>query len=67
MNMDSIKETLPKISVYNDITSKYIEEITLKYGITLNYTHLDASEIGHWAKTFHVAMSSNGQPKLEKP
>ena len=29
INMDSIKEALPKISVYNDIIARYVEEINL--------------------------------------
>ena len=49
INADSIKEALPKISLYNDIIARYVEEINLKYGITLSHTQLEATEIGHWA------------------
>ena len=47
INVDSIKEALPKISVYNDIIAGYVKEINLKYGTVLSYTQLEATEIGH--------------------
>ena len=55
INVDSIKEALPKISVYNDIIARYVEQMNLKYGITLSYTQLEATEIGHWAEMLQVA------------
>ena len=67
INIDSIKEALPKINLCNDIIARYVEEINLKYGITLNYTHLEASEIGHCAEMFQVATSSNNQPEPQPP
>ena len=67
INVASIEEGLPKISVYNDIIARYVEETNLKYGIMLSYTHLEASEIGHWAKASQVATSSNSQPELQQP
>ena len=67
INVDSIKEALPKISVYSDIIPRYVQEINLKDGIALNCTHLEASEIGHWAETFQKAMSCNDHPKLQQP
>ena len=62
INVDSIKEALLKISVYNDIIARYVEEIDLKYGIALSYTQLEAIEIGHWAEMLQVAAKSNDQP-----
>ena len=38
INADNIKEALPKVSVYNNIIAKYVEEINLKYGIELSFT-----------------------------
>ena len=65
--MDSIKEALPKISMYNDIIAGYVEEINLKYGITLNFTNLKADEIGHWAKMLQVAKGNDSQPEPHQP
>ena len=67
INVDSIKEVLPKISVYDDIITRYVKEINLKYGITLSYTQLEATEIGQWAKTFQVATNYKSQPKQQQP
>ena len=63
VNVDSIKEVLPKISVYNDMIARYVEVINLQYYITLCHTHLKVSELGHWAKTFQVATYCNDQPE----
>ena len=41
VNVDSIKDVLPKISVYNDMIARYVEDINLKYGTVLSYTHLE--------------------------
>ena len=49
VNLDSIKD------MYDNIIAWYIEDINLKYGIPLSYTHLEVSEVGHWAVTFQVA------------
>ena len=46
---------------------QYVEEINLKYGIALNYTHVEASEIGHLAEMFQVAASSNNHLILQQP
>ena len=37
INTDSIKEALPKVSVYNNIIAKYVGEINLKCGIELHF------------------------------
>ena len=67
VNVDSIKEVLPKISMYNDTVARYIEDINLRYGITLSYMHLEVSEIGHWTETFQVATYSNNHPEPYQP
>ena len=67
IKVDSIKEALPKINVYNKIIARHVEEINLQYCIKLNYTHLEASEIGHWAEMFQVAMNSNDKPEPQQP
>ena len=67
VNVDSIKEVLPKISMFNNTIARYVEDINLKYGIALSYTHLEVSAIGHWAKMFQVATHSNDQPEPQQP
>ena len=67
VNVDSIKEVLPQIKVYNNTIASYMEEINLKYGVTLRYTHLEFSEIGHWAETFQVATHSNDPQQPPQP
>ena len=67
INVYSIKEVLPKIRAYNDTIISYVEEINLKYGVTLSEMHLEVSEIGHWAETFQVAMHSNDQQQPPQP
>ena len=47
INVVSIKEVLRKIRAYSETISSYIEEINLKHGVTLRYTNLEVSEIGH--------------------
>ena len=67
VNIDSIKEVLPKISIYNDTIARYVEDINLRYGITLSYMHLEVSEVGHRAETFQVATCSKDQPEPCQP
>ena len=67
INIDSIKEVLPKIDMCNNTKAWYIEDINLKYGVALSYTHLEVSEIGHWAKTFQVATHSNNLQQPHHP
>ena len=66
INTDSIKEALPKVSVYNSIIAKYVEEINLKYDIELSFTQLEATEVSHWAEAFQVATSSKDQPRPQQ-
>ena len=49
INLDSINEVLPKIDIYNNTIARFVKEINSKYGIALTFTHLEASELGHWA------------------
>ena len=49
-----------------------MEETSIKYGLNLKFTKLEAPEVGLWAKTFQVAGHNEGQqpPKeqqLEQP
>ena len=67
INVDSIKDVLHKISVYNHTIARYIEDINLKCGITLNHMHLEVSEIGHWDDTFQVETHSNDQQQPPQP
>ena len=67
VNVESIKEVLPKISVYNETIARYMEGINLKYDITLSYMHLEVSEIGHWPEMFQMATCSNDQPQPSQP
>ena len=59
VNLDSIKEVLPKTDAYNNTIDQYVEEINLKYGMSLSYTHLEVPEVGQWVETFQVATLSN--------
>ena len=54
ININSIQETYPKISVHNKIIAQYVEETNIKYGLNLKFTKLEAPGEGHWAKTFQV-------------
>ena len=51
-NIDNMHKILPKISIYHNKIARFIEDINIKYGISLNYTQLEVSEIHHWAETF---------------
>ena len=54
VNIDSIQETYPKISVYNKVIAQYVEETNMKFGLNLKFTKLEGLEVGLWAKTFQV-------------
>ena len=47
-----MKEALPKVSIYNSIIAKFVEEINSKYGMSLMFSTLEPHEVGHQAKTF---------------
>ena len=63
VNIDSIQETYPKINVYNKEILQYVKETTMKYGLNLKLTKLEALEVGLWARTFQVACYEEG-PQL---
>ena len=47
INIDSMKEALQKVSVYNNIIVRFIGEINSKYGIALMFTTLEPHDVGH--------------------
>ena len=65
INIDSMKEALPKVSIYNNIIVKFVNEIHSKYGMALMFTTLEPHEVGHWAKTFQVACGNSKAPKSQ--
>ena len=67
INIDSMKEVLLKVSMYNSIITKFIDEINSKYGMALTFTTLEPFEVGHWAETFHVASDSSKAPESPRP
>ena len=64
INVDSMKEVLPKVSIYNDAIAKFVEEINSRYGMVLTFTHLEYSEVGYWVETFQVAKGNNDRLEL---
>ena len=66
INVDSIQETYPKITVYNKVIMQYVEETNIKYGLNLKLSKLEALEVGLWAKTFQVlGHNEDQQPPKE--
>ena len=62
-----MKEALLKVSIYNNIIARFVDEITSKYGMALTFSTLEPHEIGHWAETFQVASGNNKVPKSLRP
>ena len=60
-NLDSTSKTLPKVHSYNQEIAKFVQEVNVKYGISLDYTVLEDSEVPHWAVTFQVLEKMNIQ------
>ena len=54
INVNSIQETYPKISVYNKIIVQYIDKTNIKCGLNLKFTKLEAPQVGLWAKNFRL-------------
>ena len=46
-NLNSIRETSPKVHMYNQKLAKFVQEVSVRYGISLDYTVLDVSEVPH--------------------
>ena len=67
INVDSLKETLPKVSIYNDTIAKFVGEINSRYGMALTFMHLEPYEVGHWVETFQVAKGNNDRLELAQP
>ena len=67
INVHSIKEALPKVSIYNNTITRFAEEINSKYGMAVTFTGIEPCEVGHWAETFQVAKGNNEGPKLSQP
>ena len=66
VNIDSMKEALPKVGIYNTIAG-FIEEINSKYNMTLTFTCLEPCEVGHWAETFQMASGNREGPEPPRP
>ena len=64
-NLYSVSEVSPKVQIYNNKIAKFIQKINRKYGITLDYTVLDISEVSHWPETFQVLARLNTQPEVQ--
>ena len=64
VNVDSIKEVLPKVSIYNNTITRFVDEINSKYCMALTFTCLEPCEVGHWAETFQVAKGNKEEPGL---
>ena len=58
-SLDSVSELSPKVQSYNKEIAKFVQEINMKYGIILDYTLLEISEVTHWAETYQVLVRSN--------
>ena len=67
INIDSMKEALPKVSIYNNTIARFVEQINSKYGMTLIFMHLEPCKVGHWAETFQVASGNNEGPEPPRP
>ena len=67
IKINSVREILPKINEFNREIAKFVDDVNAKYGITLNYTWLESSEIKHWAETFQVVVNTYSQPGQQQP
>ena len=52
--LDSVSKLSPKICMYNQEIAKFMLEVNIKYGILLDYTVLEISEVLLWAETYQV-------------
>ena len=64
-NLDSVSELSPKVQSYNKEIAKFVQEINRKYGIILDHTVLEISEVPHWAETFQLLVRLNAQPNIQ--
>ena len=63
VNINSVHKILAKINQYNKEIAKFVEDINIKFGILLNYTQLEVSEIKHWEETFQLVANTSSQPE----
>ena len=55
----------PEVCAYNQEIVKFVQEVNVKYGISLNYTGLEVSEVPHWTKMFKVLVKTNIQQEVQ--
>ena len=67
INVDSIKEALSKVSIYNNTITRFVEEINSRYGMALTFTHLEPCKVGHLAEMFQVTKGNKEGPGLLLP
>ena len=64
-NLDSVSKLSPKVHAYNNEIAKFVQEVNIKYGILLDYTALEISEVLHSAETFQVLARSSVQQEVQ--
>ena len=52
--------------MYNNEIARFIEDINVMYGISLNYTQLEVLEIHHWLETFQISTNPSNQPEPQQ-
>ena len=67
INLDSMKEVLLKVGIYNNIISRFVDGINSKYGMNLTFTTIDPGEVGPWAENFQIASGNNKAPESPWP
>ena len=67
INIDSVQETCPKISIYNNIIAQFVKETNLKYSLDIKFTKLEAPDVGLFVKTFQLVGHSEDQQVSRQP
>ena len=65
LNLDSVCELSPKVWSHNVEKAQFIQEVNIKYGILLDYTVIEISDVPHWAETVQVLARSNAQQEVQ--
>ena len=65
IDLDSINEMLPKVHAYKKEIAKFVLDVNVKYGISLDYPVLEISEVLHWDETFQVLVNMNIQQETQ--
>ena len=65
INLGSINKALPIVCTYDQEIAKFIQEINIKYGISLDHTVLEVSKVPHGAKTFQVFVKTDIQQEAQ--